>query len=200
MNSMNKIPSIADARSRCDEAETALAHSRGELIAMVRDNVARLPAEIRRACDRLDDAEAFAAEARDAVAVARLNETSDPVTYSEKAHHARVSALVAVHIMGAELVPGFSDVYQWRIRGVDGKIREVPNFTGDAGAIARAEALLADGLRDKYASELLRIATGGASVDGWSDVWAVACANPYLRSLALLTTVHVVPTDEPPRV
>lgn len=204
MTTTNKLPLVFDARARCDEAETGLARSRGELIAMVRDNVARLPAEIRRAVDRLDDAEAFAGDAREAVAIARQVETSDPVAFAEKSHHARVSALVAVHIFGAELVPGFSDIYRWRVRGFDGKVREVANFAGDVAAIWRAELQLAPNLRDNYARAVVRLAGQNIPSDVYgaagtrANVWDILCASPYLRALGILETVNVRPTDDPP--
>ncbi len=119
-----------------------------------------------------------------------------PAERAERFYLARISALVAAHVVGLTLTRTGSDVYPWRQIDAGGKIRELGNYTGDFGAISGAEARLDEPDREAHRA---RYAKCLAETLGF-DAFLIARASPFARAVALLAAFKVPVGSEPPTV
>lgn len=194
----NKTPAVREARRTLDDAEAVLGRKRGELLATLTVNRAAVPTAVRVALDDFECAENDAFDARERVRGVR-EAALTPAEADERRELSRISALIAVHVMGFRLAAAASAVYPWRVIDERGKTRELANYTGDASAIAMAESQLYTAEQKRTYGRHLEafVAPNGKSFRG--DLFhAVATAAPVDRACALLAAFGIDRDAVPP--
>lgn len=211
MSAATKPASVAEQLATIgaerDKTVRAVAVARGQLVNGCRVFRHELPRRLGFALDRLeraeDDAGATAAEYDRLLKLSQADR--GPAALEDSKRAARVSALVAAHVMGARLILSpEQSVFRWRVVDEHGKRRQVPNYAGDPSAIAQALERVPAGNRETFVYCLAPVLDESGAVvpsDGNGQrAAALVFASSLHRALALLSMFGVDPADEPPAI
>lgn len=189
------IEAMRRARVAADRTRRSLL---GELVKTLRDRPRECPRRVSAILEKI--------AAVELAGLAAAKDIGDALELERKAGHhaphhdfgavARISALVAAHIEGLELIEdpdwnGAGNPYRWRVVGPTGAHRPVSNYATDLGTARRALEHLDTDQRREVASRLVRPGSGTA---GLVDVLMAA---PVDICLAMLAARGISPKSSP---
>lgn len=203
MMSHNGNPDLSRLRAQRIAAERDRRSLLGDLVEVLRAHPGKYPRRVGAILEKIDGAELRAKDCADGIG--RLLETGAGDSVHDQRARDRISALIAHHVEGLELLPSPTKPGRWmQVDPANGSHRPVANYAGDYGAARRALEAFPTELLGKAVGLMMGQHIAPGALKSMDNIVAVAAAvlmaPPVDLCLGMLTTLGISPKDAPPTI